>query len=183
MTGNRSSTRHDNRMGASESRPADEGGRPGFTVVPGCHPPDHSQISSSLDDDLQLQQALEEYAAALSSGLPGQRERILAAHPDHAGQLAEAFDALENLYGVLPAIRPNAVVEDPTTVLARDALADFRIIRELGRGGMGIVYEAEQRSLDRRVALKVLPFAAALDPRALARVRAESRAAAPPCHA
>src|SRR5262245_521949 len=178
MTGNQSSTRHDQRTGASESHPAYEGGLSDFATVPGAHLPDHSRISSALDDDLQLQQALDEYAAALSSGKPAQRERLLAAHPDQAGQLAEAFDALENLYGILPAVRPSAVAEDPTTALARDALADFRIIRELGRGGMGIVYEAEQRSLDRRVALKVLPFAAALDPRSLARFRQESLAAA-----
>src|SRR5262249_28329421 len=46
-------------------------------------------------------------------------------------------------------------------------LGDFRLIREIGRGGMGIVYEAEQISLGRRVALKVLPFAATMDPRQL----------------
>src|SRR5581483_10317112 len=58
------------------------------------------------------------------------------------------------------------------------ALGDFRIIREVGRGGMGVVYEAEQLSLHRRVALKVLPFAATLDPRQLQRFKNESRAAA-----
>lgn len=57
-------------------------------------------------------------------------------------------------------------------------LGDFRILREIGRGGMGVVYEAEQQSLNRRVALKVLPFAAALDPRRLARFRIEVQAAA-----
>jgi serine/threonine protein kinase len=40
-----------------------------------------------------------------------------------------------------------------------EPLGDFLLVRELGRGGMGVVYEAVQRSLNRRVALKVLPFA------------------------
>ena len=57
-------------------------------------------------------------------------------------------------------------------------LGDFRILREIGRGGMGVVYEAEQISLSRRVALKVLPFAGMLDPRALQRFHNEARAAA-----
>jgi superkiller protein 3 len=57
-------------------------------------------------------------------------------------------------------------------------LGDFRIVREVGRGGMGIVYEAEQVSLGRRVALKVLPFAATMDPRQLQRFHNEARAAA-----
>jgi serine/threonine protein kinase len=57
-------------------------------------------------------------------------------------------------------------------------LGDFRILRELGRGGMGVVYEAEQISLGRRVALKVLPFAAMLDRQQLARFKNEARAAA-----
>jgi serine/threonine protein kinase len=57
-------------------------------------------------------------------------------------------------------------------------LGDFRILREIGRGGMGVVYEAEQISLGRRVALKVLPFAATLDPRQLQRFQNEAHAAA-----
>src|SRR5262249_34074118 len=58
------------------------------------------------------------------------------------------------------------------------ALGDFRIVREVGRGGMGVVYEAEQLSLGRRIALKVLPFALTLDPRHLQRFKNEARAAA-----
>ncbi|MCB1125923.1 MAG: protein kinase, partial [Verrucomicrobiae bacterium] len=57
-------------------------------------------------------------------------------------------------------------------------LGDFRLVRELGRGGMGVVYEAEQLSLGRRVALKVLPFAALLDERLLQRFKHEAHAAA-----
>ncbi len=57
-------------------------------------------------------------------------------------------------------------------------LGDFRLVREVGRGGMGVVYEAEQISLHRRVALKVLPFAAALDLRQIQRFQLEAQAAA-----
>src|SRR5205085_11410343 len=57
-------------------------------------------------------------------------------------------------------------------------LGDFRLLREVGRGGMGVVYEADQVSLRRRVALKVLPFAAAIDPRRLQRFQTEALAAA-----
>src|SRR5437660_6651227 len=57
-------------------------------------------------------------------------------------------------------------------------LGDFRIVREIGRGGMGVVYEAVQISLGRRVALKVLPFAAAMDAKQLQRFKNEAQAAA-----
>src|SRR5262245_11110690 len=57
-------------------------------------------------------------------------------------------------------------------------LGDYQLIREIGRGGMGVVYEAEQRSLKRRVALKVLPASVFTRPTALERFRRESRLAA-----
>lgn len=57
-------------------------------------------------------------------------------------------------------------------------LGDFQIIREAGRGGMGVVYEATQVSLGRRVALKVLPFASVMDQRQLQRFKNEAMAAA-----
>lgn len=80
---------------------------------------------------------------------------------------------------------PHALVEvvGPRTMLPGAAagaglLGDYRILRELGRGGMGIVYEAEQISLGRRVALKILPFAPLMDPRQLQRFQNEARAVA-----
>src|SRR4029079_8491441 len=55
---------------------------------------------------------------------------------------------------------------------------DFQILSEIGRGGMGVVYEAIQLSLGRRIALKVLPFAASLDTKQLQRFKNEAHAAA-----
>jgi serine/threonine protein kinase/WD40 repeat protein len=71
-----------------------------------------------------------------------------------------------------------APAAEPAPALGPGRLGDFRIVREIGRGGMGVVYEAVQESLGRRVALKVLSFAGALDPRQLQRFLNEARAAA-----
>ncbi len=72
--------------------------------------------------------------------------------------------------------RGEAAVADPAS--GRQQLGDFRILRIIGRGGMAVVYEAEQRSQQRRVALKVLPHSASLDSRQLQRFRNEAAAAA-----
>ena len=56
-----------------------------------------------------------------------------------------------------------------------EQLGDYRIIREIGRGGMGVVFEAEQQSLGRRVAVKVFPRQALRDSRRLERFRREAR--------
>src|SRR5262249_23179247 len=87
---------------------------------------------------------------------------------------------------VLPALQlirlSNAAGAAPTAEAEAPELATplggFRIVREIGRGGMGVVYEAVQLSLNRRVALKVLPFAAALDTKQLQRFKNEAQAAA-----
>src|SRR5262245_21464926 len=61
-------------------------------------------------------------------------------------------------------------------------LGDFELVREIGRGGMGVVYEAQQVSLRRKVALKVLPPGLGLTSQAISRFEREARAAAQPHH-
>ncbi len=113
-------------------------------------------------------------------------ERILRGETPDRGQFArlEPGDAgaLERL---LPTIRLLSELADDATDdhpawLTRppDVLGDFQLGREIGRGGIGVVYEATQLSRDRRVAVKVLPPASRLDPRQLRRFEIEAQAAA-----
>jgi serine/threonine protein kinase len=131
-------------------------------------------------DDPRVVQALEEYIAAMEAGSPPPRDEFLARHADIAAVLGDCLFGLEMVHHA-GRTRPAG---DPAPAANGDGLAemeplgDFQIVREVGRGGMGVVYEAVQRSLGRRVALKVLPFAATLDPRHLQRFHNEARAAA-----
>src|SRR5260370_1532102 len=104
---------------------------------------------------------VEEYAARYPQAAPVLR-KVLGA----LGRLEQSLAGAADPRGTMP--------EGPVT----GVLGDFRILREVGRGGMGVVYEAEQISLGRRVALKVLPFAAAMDAKQLQRFKNEAQAAA-----
>jgi hypothetical protein len=126
-----------------------------------------------------MARALEEYLAAAEAGTAPPREEFLARHPGLAADLDACLEALRFIGR--SAAGPRSVVAQaegapPEPVLGQ--LGDCRLLREVGRGGMGVVYEAEQVSLGRRVALKVLPLAATLDPRQLQRFHNEARAAA-----
>lgn len=93
----------------------------------------------------------------------------------------------EEIREYLPAIMAMEFVEAerdvqtaPRTTPAPPLLeiGNYAVLREIGRGGMGVVYEAEQRSLGRHVALKILPANSSKDVKALERFRREARAAA-----
>jgi serine/threonine protein kinase/Flp pilus assembly protein TadD len=106
-------------------------------------------------------------------------EEVLVQHPEHAGELRRLQPALMALDELSQSGASGlAGPELADRSLVAEVLGDFRILRPVGRGGMGVVYEAEQLSLGRRVALKILPFAAALDPRQLQRFKNEAQAAA-----
>jgi serine/threonine protein kinase/WD40 repeat protein/tetratricopeptide (TPR) repeat protein len=146
-------------------------------------PPEAVGTAPSQDDPRVIQ-ALEDYLTALEAGHRPDRQAFLARHADIAPALAKALDGLEFIQSAAPQL-PAAAGDEPVRSLGlaagvgpEGALGDFRILREVGRGGMGVVYEAHQLSLSRRVALKVLPFAAALDPKQLQRFKNEAQAAA-----
>jgi serine/threonine protein kinase len=135
----------------------------------------HDPLSEPTAQDAELTRLLEECLADLEAGRPVDLERLLADHADVAERLQTCLGAL-NL--VQQATAELAGRQPQAAPLAVGRLGDFDIIREVGRGGMGVVYEAQQISLGRKVALKVLPFAATLDPRQLQRFLLEAQAAA-----
>src|SRR5262249_39279281 len=131
--------------------------------------------------DPRVLAALEEYVTALEAGRPVDRLDFLQQHAPIAPALKKAMEGLEFIKEIGGQLAdPDKPEETPFQPGPgrRKRLGDFRILRQIGRGGMGVVYEAEQLSLGRRVALKVLPFAAALDAKQLARFKNEAQAAA-----
>jgi serine/threonine protein kinase len=129
-------------------------------------------------DDPRLIRATQEYLAELEAGRRPQRTAFVARFPDLADQLTPFLDALDMVHGASPLLNSSTGRRPAADSLPVEPLGDFRIEREIGRGGMGVVYEAIQMSLGRRVALKVLPFAAALDSKQLQRFQNEAQAAA-----
>jgi serine/threonine protein kinase len=133
-------------------------------------------------DDPRVVEALENYLAAIEAGEKPNRQAYLARHAEIAGALAECLDGLDALQAASSPGRSGSAQSDEAEASAdmqpEAPLGDFRMVREIGRGGMGVVYEAVQMSLGRRVALKVLPFAAALDGKQLQRFKNEAQAAA-----
>ncbi len=129
-------------------------------------PPDGQGQTGELDVP-ELVRLLEEYLANLEAGRPTDRARLVADYPELAPRLGEALAGLDFIH---------RTSRSPTTTPVR--LGDFRIVREVGRGGMGVVYEAEQISLKRRVALKVLRIGGVADQLALQRFQREAETVA-----
>ncbi|MDB5306929.1 MAG: serine/threonine protein kinase [Gemmataceae bacterium] len=117
----------------------------------------------------------EEFADQLRRGERPSVSDYAAAHPELADQLLDLLPAVAQMEQ-LKQFRKAAPAAGRKSFPAR--LGDFRIVRELGRGGMGVVFEAVQESLGRRVALKVLSSHSQLDGERRERFVREAKAAA-----
>jgi tetratricopeptide (TPR) repeat protein len=137
-------------------------------------------MSVAASEPDPLEQAAESFLARLRAGERPALSEYEAKHPELAAEIRELFPALALLEeGRRCVDRPPA--PDPSWLAEGQVpqqLGEYRLLREVGRGGMGVVYEAWQEALGRHVALKVLPFNRLTQPERLERFRREARAAA-----
>ncbi len=133
--------------------------------------------TTSERDDL-LDRLGEEFAARFRRGEQPSLKDYADRYPELADEIRELFPAMVKVEQVKEICQDWDEAERADARAASSQVGDYRIIREIGRGGMGVVYEAEQVSLGRRVALKVLPWQSAADGTTLERFRREARASA-----
>ncbi|MAD80284.1 MAG: hypothetical protein CMJ50_05480 [Planctomycetaceae bacterium] len=156
-----------------------------MTFEPSEPPLDKRSPRLDNDDGIQRPQGdrdpvetlIDEFTERYRRGEHPSMDEYAERYPELAEEIRDLFPAavaIENLK-VRKELSSGGQVSLRGVRLER--LGDFRIIREIGRGGMGIVYEAEQESLGRRVALKVLPKQALLDEKHLLRFRREAKTA------
>jgi serine/threonine protein kinase len=138
-------------------------------------------MSHSSSDRDPIEQLAESFLARYRAGERPLLTEITAAHPELADQIRSLFPALvemEQAGSAVGAPTSSVIAGAGSAAAMALTLGDYRIIREIGRGGMGVVYEAVQESLGRQVALKVFTPWARADSRLIERFRREARAAA-----
>ncbi len=128
-----------------------------------------------------IEELAESFLARFRAGERPPLTELVAAHPELEVEIRELFPALIEMEHAGLAIGPArswAAAPSPLGGVALESLGDYRIIREIGRGGMGVVYEAVQQSLGRHVALKVFAPWARTDRTMIERFQREAKAAA-----
>ena len=135
---------------------------------------------SSSDERDPVERLAEEFVARHRRGESPLPLEYAERYPQWAERIHALFPALLLMEDNKPEVGERTGFPEDSGVAAAplEQLGDYRIIREVGRGGMAVVYEAEQESLGRHVALKVLLRHSRLDPRPTARFQREARAAA-----
>jgi serine/threonine protein kinase/tetratricopeptide (TPR) repeat protein len=138
-------------------------------------------MAESSSDREPIEELAESFLARFRAGERPSLTEYTAAHPELADRIRELFPALVEMEQAASAVGPatGPVVQGVGSGGATLAtLGEFRIVREVGRGGMGVVYEAVQESLGRHVALKVFAPWTRADPELIERFQREARAAA-----
>ena len=128
-----------------------------------------------------LDQLAEEFAERFRRGERPSLKEYTDDYPDLADEIRELFPAMVKVEQAERALKGEEPLDSGDGRAAHQPpreIGDYRILREIGRGGMGVVYEAEQISLGRRVALKVLPRQSSSDRMIRERFRREARSAA-----
>lgn len=133
---------------------------------------------------MNIEALADEYLDRLRRGEHPSVDEYVHRYPQLAREIRECFPALRLVELFKPISRDEYADERPNMpVLAPSRLGEYRLVREIGRGGMGVVYEAVQESLGRSVALKLLWPGAWHAPQHRERFLRESRAAARLHHA
>ena len=129
-----------------------------------------------IPDDPQLLELLDDYLSKLQAGKRSDRAALLAEHPE----LASSLKCLEALEGLAPAAGADSDLDLPE-IEEQDLPRDFgpyELLEEIGRGGMGVVYKARQKTLDRTVAVKMILATHLASPEHIRRFQVEAWAAA-----
>ena len=131
-----------------------------------------------MTDDSLLAQLAEEFTQRVREGRLPDIEEYTGRHPELAGRIRELFPTLMLLEGMAATGGSAAAEAAPSPLSSGSIFGNYRIEREIGRGGMGIVYEAVHVLLEKRVALKVLPVRTPADAAHLERFFREAKTAA-----
>ncbi|MDZ4848707.1 MAG: serine/threonine-protein kinase [Pirellulaceae bacterium] len=144
---------------------------------------DPHSTSSETDDRHPVDLLAEEFSDRISAGENPQIGEYIAKYPEHADLIRSVFPSIAMVQRVSNRVeqqhRPDSGRAVPFGKHSiPESLGDFQLVREIGRGGMGVVYEAIQLSLKRHVALKVIGAIPSGSDKQLARFRREAEAAA-----
>ena len=133
-----------------------------------------TDLNTELAD--KLARATEDYFQLVSEGSAVDIDQFASEYPEIKAVLLSVLPALK-----LVRSEPLSAETEQTCSVGIEAglrLGDFELIEGIGRGGMGVVFLARQISLERKVAIKILPFLATLDSRRIRRFQNESQAVA-----
>ncbi len=128
-------------------------------------------MSVSDNQPNAIDQLAEDFLQRYRSGESPKIDAYVRRHPELEAEIRDVFPTLI----LMEDVRPRTLRHFRRSDAAPEIIGDYRIIGELGRGGMGVVYEAEQIGLGRRVALKILPAERVSDAKSLIRFRAKLR--------